>query len=123
MKRSLPKLHQNKAHLIKDLIQFELHVLDVYIRNEDIDIEYYDSWNFYKVSLYKWTQADFGCGTLEWRNNKWNETVDVFRNRFQTFNELQSWRWFSPSSRFYSGWTKSDVECIPGITFFIKTES
>ena len=120
----LPKFPQRKNYEVGQLIKIllDLHK-DVYIDINDIEVEHYDIWNFYKVSIYRWSTCSAGCGTKEYRDELWEKHKQAFSELFDMYTEPQfSWRWKSDSC--YSSMKIETEEngSIPGITFFIKTE-
>ena len=120
----LPKVTENKKYDIGQLIKILLQIhKDCYIDIKDIEVEYFDSWDFYKVSVFRWSKCGSGCGTKEYRGNLWeNQKTDITELFDMKTEPNVSWRWKNDSV--YNGVEIETEEhgSIPGVTFFIKCE-
>ncbi len=120
----LPRFPEDKQRHYASLVQTYLKVYgDSYISDRDIEVEYHASWNFVKVSIYKWVDAGSGCGTSHHRNLLWDKHIAAMCSVFSIQNMVSSWRWIHHSHKYQYG-KKYDVEdnYVPGMTFFIETE-
>lgn len=120
----LPKVGQNKTYEIGQLIKvlLQLHK-DSYIDTNDIEVEYFNSWDFYKVSVFRWSQCSHGCGTKDIRDKLWEMHKNDIEELFDMKTEPNvSWRW--KHDYCYTGQEIETEEngSIPGMTFFIQCE-
>jgi hypothetical protein len=120
----LPKSTQNKTYEIGQLFKvlLQLHK-DSYIDTKDIEVEYFDSWDFYKVSVFRWSQCSHGCGTKDFRDGLWEKRKKDILELFDMKTEPNvSWRW--KHDYCYTGQEIETEEngSIPGMTFFIQCE-
>lgn len=120
----LPRVGQNKTYEIGQLIKvlLQLHK-DCYIDSKDIEVEYFDSWDFYKVSVFRWSKCSHGCGTKDFRDGLWEKHKTDIVELFDMKTEPNvSWRWKHDSC--YTGQEIETEEngSIPGMTFFIQSE-
>jgi hypothetical protein len=123
-KFSLPKTFEHKTYEIGQLIKVLLSLhKDVCLDQKDIEVEYFDAWDFYKVSIFRWSKNSNGCGTKEYRDKLWESHKTAMTELFEMRMSSQvSWRWKS-----HTAYVNEDIETkengsIPGITFFIKAE-
>jgi hypothetical protein len=127
-KIKLPRFEQKSKHEYGELVRIYLRALSsVYVSERDIEIEFYDSWNFVKVSVYKWCDAGVGCGTSESRDITWAKTKAAMLDVFDVDMPSGTWRWVkNPSSDYGGQYSKHPLEFlyddgyIPGMTYFIK---
>ena len=127
-KIKLPRFEQKSKHEYGELVRIYLRALSsVYVNERDIEVEFYDSWNFVKVSVYKWCDAGVGCGTSESRDITWAKTKAAMLDVFDVDMPSDSWRWVkNPSSDYHGQYSKHPIEFvnndgyIPGMTYFIK---
>ncbi len=119
----LPKVTQNKLYDIKRLttVMLSLHK-DVVIDLTNVEIEYYETWDFYKISIFRWSKCSSGCGTKEYRDELWKEHVKTFIELFEMkYPPKIAWR-FKTDTVYYDleiETTKNNI--IPGFTFFVST--
>jgi hypothetical protein len=127
-KIKLPRFEQKSKHEYGELVRIYLRALSsVYVNERDIAVEFYDSWNFVKVSVYKWCDAGVGCGTSESRDITWAKTKTAMLDVFDVYMTSGSWRWVkNPSSDYGGQYSKHPLEFdgregyIPGMTYLIK---
>lgn len=116
-KLKLPEGHPKGRLMLPDLFVSLLQVhCGVFISTKDVTIQTFDSWDFFIVSVYRWSQNTSGCGTEQYRDSKWLEQCDAIRNLFDITNIRDSWRW---------AWEYDytvDKNCIPGYSFSIAKE-
>ena len=126
MKLQLPVPKSNyKTYLIKDLFMkyLEIHT-DLCIESQNCQIETYESWDFYRVSVFKEMRKS-GYGHSEHRNSKWekikNEIVEIFDLKR---GPESTWRWLNKSVDNLDLYDKiGDREgYIPGIMFWVYKE-
>ena len=96
-----------------------------YIAERDIAVEYCPSWDFAQVSIYKWCDAEAGCGTSECRERTWRNQqqgmIDTFDMRL---TPSPTWRWLPHIG--YASDRTYDLprdRYVPGWKFFVATES
>jgi hypothetical protein len=93
----------------------------VVIDLSDIEIEYYNSWDFYKISIYRWSKCSSGCGTKEYRDELWKEHIKAFTELFEMKCPPQiAWR-FKTDTNYYGLEIETNKNIIPGFTFFVNT--
>lgn len=121
----LPKVEERKRYEIKKLVivLLSLHK-DIFISERDIDIEYYDSWDFYKVSIFKVCDK-VGHGTPRYRDEYWAKTQKAMSELFSLkYTSDSTWRW----AQHTKGWNHKKIEeyetetpgMIPGISYWIN---
>ena len=122
-KIKLPRFEQKSKHEYGELVRIYLRAFSsVYVSERDIEIEFYDSWNFVKVSVYKWCDAGVGCGTSESRDITWAKTKAAMVDVFDGDMISGTWRWVRNDGQY----SKHPLEFvnndgyIPGMTYFIK---
>lgn len=120
----LPKVGQNKTYEIGQLIKILLQIhKDSYVDINDIDVEYYDCWDFYKVSVFRWSKCSSGCGTKDSRDKLWEKhKTDISELFDMKMKPNESWRWKN-----YSCYNGVDIETeengsVTGITYYIQCE-
>lgn len=116
MKRLLPntKSYYAAEQFILDL---KIHK-DIFLDKNDVEIETYPSWNFYKVSVFRWSKNTAGCGTKEYRDSLWKKQQEAIFDLFLlTQPPISSWRWESQYS--YPVETTPSGG-VPGQIFFVK---
>ncbi len=129
-KIKLPRFEQKSKHEYGELVRIYLRALSsVYVSERDIEIEFYDSWNFVKVSVYKWCDAGVGCGTSESRDITWAKTKAAMLDVFDVDMLSCSWRWVkNPSSDYGGQYNTHPLDFngheghISGMTYFIKIQ-
>jgi hypothetical protein len=91
----LPRAEGRKLHDIKQLFITYLSLYeDVVVAHENVAVETFPSWEFYRVSVFRWNKAGAGCGTKEFRDQLWQRTVDGVNNRFdQSTTPQGTWKW------------------------------
>ena len=78
----------------KEYIALMLRVYKkVYVDLSDVEVETFDDWGFYKVSLFRWSQSTAGCGDKAYRDMLWIEHKEAFRTLFKHTSESATWRW------------------------------
>ena len=120
----LPKVAENKKYDIGQLIKILLQIhKDCYINITDIEVEYFDSWDFYKVSVYRWSKCSHGCGTKDFRDGLWEKYKTDISELFDMKTEPSvSWRWKNDSCYYDQEIETEENGSIPGMTFFIQCE-
>ena len=83
----------------------------VYLDLNDIEVETFQSWNFYKVSVFRWSECSLGCGDKKYRDTLWERHKQSIKNLFEIRSPEQiTWRWTNDSK--YRG---MEVESKDGI--------
>lgn len=120
----LPKVRECKKYEIAKYIKLMLNMYkDIYINEFDIEVEYFEKWDFYKVSIFRDSLCGNGRGDKSYRDVKWKETTTSMRELFDMYSEESCiWRW-----KDYSYYRDKDVETeddgsIPGVLYFIKAK-
>ncbi len=95
---------------------------DVYLDLNDIEVETFPSWNFYKVSVFRWSKCSLGCGDKEYRDTLWERHKQSIKNLFEIQSPEQiTWRWTNDSK--YKGMeVESKDGSICGVEFYIMKE-
>ena len=121
----LPKVSQSITNyeigqLFKILLQMHK---DSYIDMKDIKVEFFDDWDFYKISVFRWSKCSSGCGNKQYRDDLWEKHKTDIMDLFDMKTEPSvSWRWKTESV--YCGQEIETEEngIIPGMTFFIEAD-
>lgn len=94
----------------------------VYIDTNDIEAETFPSWDFYKVSIFRWSKCSPGCGNKEYRDTLWEKHKQSIRELFEFQGAEQiTWRWVDDSK--YRGMeVESEDRSIRGVEFYILKE-
>jgi len=122
----LPKVCENKTYELCHLIKWLMAVhKNIYLDVNNIKVEYFDSWKFYKVSIFRWSKCGAGCGDKQYRNNLWekhklafSELFDMYSDPSVTWKTLHECYYLEPNQKF-----EVTNGIIPGITFFVKIEN
>lgn len=99
---------------------------DVYIGNRDIEVDYNDIYNLYRVSIFKQCDAGLGSGTSEYRDRLWKQTQQAIEELFNIESKNISWRWIHTDRTKYDQQKNYDTpepNYIPGYRYFIFENS
>ena len=93
-----------------------------YLDNNDIEIQTFPSWDFYKVSVFRWSKCSSGCGNKKYRDTLWEQHKQSIRELFDFKGAEQiTWRWINDSK--YRGMEiESEDGSIHGVEFYILKE-
>lgn len=119
MKLKIP--HVMDSYLAKEYVVLMMKAYKKhYIDPADISIETYPSWDFYKVSLFRWSKCSSGCGTHAFREKLWDEhkagILDLFKIKGVS---RHTWRW---RYEYTIEIDEFDSGSVPGIEFCIEKE-
>lgn len=125
----LPRVGENKKYdLKKHFISLcALHEV-CYLNERDVEVEFFESWEFVKVTVFRWCDARPGCGTQDSREASWKRNVTSIQEAFDLYMPPQhSWRHVNPWTNGYDhekpyDFLTNGVGTIPGVTFFIRKE-
>ena len=87
-----------------------------FISLEDIEVQTFSSWDFFKVSVFRWSKCEPGCGTKEYRDKLWEshkESLKGLWKQKQTPNP--TWRWANQ----YKHPVDAVDRSIPGLELYI----
>ena len=120
----LPKVSQSKYYEIGELFKvlLKLHK-DSYVDIKDINVEYFDAWDFYKISVFRWSKCSSGCGTKQYRDDLWEKHKTDIMELFDMKTEPSvSWRWKNDSVYYGQEIETEETGNIPGMTFLIEAD-
>lgn len=117
----LPKVTQRKNYEIGKLVQLLMNIhKDIYLNLNDIEVEYYDSWDFYKVSIFRYSECGAGKGNEEYRDLLWENTQDGMLDLFDMkLLPDFTWRWKSHPIYMNREIETLETGAIPGVTYWI----
>lgn len=126
---NLPRVSESKNYLLKKhfISLCALHEV-CYLNERDVEVEFFESWEFVKVTVFRWCDAGLGCGTQDTREASWKRNVTSIQEAFDLYMPPQhSWRHVDPLTRGYDPDKSYDfltdgVGTIPGVTFCIRKE-
>lgn len=115
MKQTLPR---TKAHYAGEQFILDLKIhKDIFLSEKDVEVETFDSWDFYKVSVFRWSKNSAGCGTKEYRTELWKKQQKAIEELFDLSQPPSSaWRWI----RQYPYPVDHDRNMVVGKTYFVK---
>ena len=125
----LPRVGENRRYALgKHFISLcTLHDI-CYLTERDVEVEFFEKWEFVKVTVFRWCDAGPGCGTRHTRDLKWQQTYAAIRDAFDLYMTPQSsWRHVDLGTRGYDhekpyDFLTNGVGTIPGVTFCIRKE-
>lgn len=125
VKIRLPRVKTTKRVGLGELFKVLLNIhKDIYLDERDIEVEFYDEWDFVKVSVFKWCDSGPGCGDSDSRKAWWKQQIEAITDLFDIQYTGATWRWLSHMSPLY-GNKPYDLErenYIPGVCFWIRKE-
>lgn len=93
-KLRIPDVERRDLYSLKKIIIGFLQLKDVFIAERDIELDTHKTWNFYKLSLFRWSDAGSGCGSRKSRDDRWEIDQQEIRDLFDQYMEDDfSWRW------------------------------
>jgi hypothetical protein len=127
-KTTLLPVAEKDVHILKDIFRSLLQLKGVYIAQRDIEIESFDDWSFYKVSIFRWSDAGAGCGSVTTRDRTWEQqqaAVDAMFDQWMppesTWRHIHTYGHLYDMSKPFDGKDRDTGHCtIPGVKFFIK---
>jgi hypothetical protein len=121
MKLKLPTpIISHNSFLIRNLVISYIAIYkNTFISKDNVRIETFDSWDFYRISLFKDTIKQ-GRGTLDYRNREWEKTkesIDIFDIKSGSIRP--TWKWITWDISLYDEVEGRKDGYVPGIEFWV----
>lgn len=124
-KLRIPHMEQRKAYTLRNLVISLLQLGETYVSERDIELYTSPTWRFWKLSVFRWSDAGSGCGTRKSRDKRWEILQEELRELFEhEMKDDHSWRWL-PHNGYdmsipYDNVYPDKENFIVGRTFYIK---
>lgn len=122
---TLPHVDQLQTHSFKMVVLSILQMRGAYIMDRDFEMTTCDQWDFWKLNVFRWSDASSGCGTRKSRDEMWERHQQEIRDLFEHYtDDAVSWRWLPHNgydmSKPYDKVREKEKNYIVGRTFYIK---
>lgn len=118
---SAPAKHERGyPHTYNDLIRNYFYTQNIFLFSHEIEVGYNTVYNFWDISIFRYSNNTAGSGTRASRDAKWEKDVNTIKRLFPDSKIDSTWRWVN-AHKCYD--VPQDFDCIPGVRFFVKANT